>query len=1441
MGGNVEYYPLTHPQKGIWYTEKLYPGTGIGNISGTIKIKGDIDYSLLEKAVNLMLEKNDSLRLRIIQKDNDINQYVSPYIYCKLDYFDFSEQGLDKLYEWDTFQTQTPFLNFDSDLFYFALIKMNDNFGGIYVRLHHIIGDAWSMVMLSEIMRYYNNLSNGTVINESNKPSYIEYILDEEHYINSNRFHKDKEFWNEKYKTIPDLTTIKVSKSNDSYIRAKRKTFIVPARLSLKIREYCRDNKTSVFVLFYAALSMYINRITSKEDLVFGTLVLNRSNVREKETMGMFMSIAPVRIKVNGNLKFISFVDEISKEWMSILRHQKYPFDLLMCDLREANKGMEKLYDIILNYQNAKLCKTDGNISYEGRWHVNGCQTESLRIHLNDREDDGNIILDYDYLCDLFHAKEIEFIHDHIIRLLWHALDNPLKEICRIEMISEKEKYKVLYDFNNTAFNYPMNKTIHQLFEEQVERTPENIAIIFEDIQMTYSELNKKSNQLAGALRGKGVKPDSIVGLMVHRSPEMIIGLLGILKAGGAFLPCDHEYPDERISFMLEDSKAGILITNKCFDKRINFVGNKVYIDHNDVYDMDGTNLSLVNKPSDLAYVIYTSGTTGNPKGVMIEHKAINNFVHGISCFMNYSPGIPAITMTTMSFDVFICEVMPSIVKGLKLIIAGEEQQKIPKLLSQLITRHRIEKMVATPSKIQLLVDDEECKWCLRYMKEIIVGGEVFTDKLRTKLKAVTDAKVFNGYGPTEATVGVTFKDITDDKKITIGKPIANTRIYILDSNRIPVPIGVSGEVYIGGDSVSRGYLNRVQLTNERFIPNPFIHSDIIYKTGDLARWYPKGEIEFLGRIDQQVKIRGYRIELAEIENKLSECKFVKEAVVIDREDINGKKYLCAYFVSDTNLTISQIKAFLSRDLPYYMVPSIFVKVDSIPLTQNGKVDRRRLPEVSGCELKDSEYEAPRNEIEEKLAEIWSKVLGMGNIGINDSFFDIGGDSLSVIQVQTAVFQYNWNLTTQDFYKYQTIKSLSDKIRGIIEDFKVDEEEVRQEIAFTGEYDVKRLFGLDGVNSFNGFFLTGATGYLGIHLLHELIHQTDANVYCLVRGKTRDEASSRLKKLLKFYFSSDYGELFDKRIFILNGDIIYEKFGLTNERYDYLAQNVDAVIHSAGLIKHYGKYDPSEKVNVGGTAEVVNFALKNRKMLYYMSTLSVSGHYLVRQSENEVTFTENNFYIGQHYKDNIYVRSKFEAEELVHEAIKHGLEAIIFRLGNISGRYSDGHFQINADENAFYNIIKSIIRLGYISDVLLDQSVDFSPVDCCAKAIVKIIFAKEYCGRVFHICNEKGTKMSELINMIVKLGIKVEVLSKESFRDYIEEISQDILQRENLRGVINDFNGEKQLDYKTSVIIKSDKTVEYLKQLGFKWPEIDKGYIGSIIDYLKRIDFFTKQ
>jgi amino acid adenylation domain-containing protein/thioester reductase-like protein len=1434
-----QYYPLTHPQTGIWHMEKLYPSVSMGNICATMRILTDVDYHLLECAVNLVLEKNDALRLRVVEEMGQALQYVADYSYQKLEFFDFSAD-INELYRWDESQNTMPFPVTDAALCYFAMVKVGPTDGGVYMKMHHLVADAWSMILCAnQIIEFYTNLKEGMPILPGDKPSFLAAIQTERCYQQSARFVKDRQFWLQKFADWQEATVLKNRKTGPIQTAARRKTLLLPQKLCNKIREHCEHNKVSEFSLFIAAVAMYINRVAGREDVTLGTTLLNRAGATEKETMGMFASIAvPLRLHITDDMNLNGFLRSISQEIMKILRHQKYPYDLLLSDVRERLGTTDSLFDVVVSYQNSKLVKRDAMDELVTRWHFNGHQIESLIINLNDRDQSGRLIIDYDYLSDMFYATEIEFIHQHIISLLWHALDNPVKPIAKLEMISEAEKKKILHTFNQTQAEFPSHKTIHQIFEEQAARTPDEPALYCGEETLTYRQLNEKANRLAHTLRQKGLGPEGVAGLMVYRSAEMVIGILGILKAGGGYLPIDPLCPPERAAFMLSDCNAAVLLVHNPTKDLPQAPVKILNLDEEVCYSGSRADPAPAATPDNLAYIIYTSGSTGNPKGVMLEHCGLVNRIHWMQKAYPLDADSVILQKTPYTFDVSVWEFTWWFFAGAKVCMLQPGGEKDPAVMIEAIRRYRVTTMHFVPSMLGIFLEFlEKCDEldALMSLKQVFASGEALNlpqvGTFNRLLYERHGTELYNLYGPTEATIDVSCFNCSPSvtlKTVPIGKPIDNIRLYILDKHLTLLPIGIPGELCIGGIGLARGYRNRPELTEAAFVPNPYAPGELLYRTGDLARWYAQGDIEYLGRLDHQLKIRGFRIELGEIENRLMKHAGVREAIAVGLDE-DGRKVLCAYYTG-TEIPAVKLKRFLGRTLPEYMVPSYYVHLKALPLSSNGKIDRKALPAPQSLVIGEVEYASPRNETDQKLAEIYAKVLKRPLVGIDDSLFDMGGDSLSVIQIYGSIYQCGWKISIADFYHYPTIRELSDSITGTASPGGAG---TLEEIEVPGWHCGDVPVDIEQAPC-TGLFLTGGTGFLGMHILAELMDTGDMTVYCLVRGASHQDARDRFLTLLHFYFGTTYDALMGTRIHIVNGDIAKERFGLSGEAYEALGQAVDTVIHSAAVTRFLGSYEQIGRINVGGTREAAGFALAHRCRFFHISTISVTGDYLVHNTGGG-SYTENNFYAGQNYMGNPYVRSKFEAENLVFQlARQEGLEAAVCRMGNLTGRLNDGVFQTNIGDNGFYSALRSVLSTGTVAQGLMEEEIEFSPVDLAARAVVRIVSARSSVHHIFHVFNPRHVPMQELVEMLRAAGTELQLGGTQG-------VDAPVLFNASAQnpGIEIYLNESGETAFLPVFQVSAQWTTAYLRALGFEWPTTDEAYIAVLLEYLKRVGYLT--
>lgn len=1408
-----EYFNLTNPQIGIWETEKFFGGTSIGNIGGTLLLKEEINIEIWQKAINKLIEVNDAIRLRINLKDGKPIQYLSNHKNKVFNIVDFAGKTKEEQDAWISEKMQTPFELLKSDLFEVFILKSWNGEQGYYFKLHHIIADAWTVSLIgTETLEYYRKLMKGESIENEVKPSYLDFIKTEQEYLSSSRFLKDKEYWKEKFEERPNLVSIKLKNIDNPNTKAKRMTFIIEGEDARAIRFFCKDNKISPAVLFEGVLSIYISRFLDIKNIIIGTPVLNRSGGIEKNTAGMFVSTIPIKVSMDDGDTFSDLCKKIGKEHMSVFRHQKYPYNLMLAEIRKKHKISYNLYDFTVSYQNAKILNTNHHYSFRTRWYFNGNLPESLNLHIEDRDDSGFFVLHYDYLVDMFTENEIEDLNKRIQLLMTQAIENPKFKISHMELVDKVERERLMDEFNNTYVDYSKDKCVHEIFEEQVKNIPNDIAVVFKDRKLTYSELNRRCNLLARILRNRGVKRKDITGIMLERSEDIFIAQFGILKSGGSYLPIDPTYPPERIRYILQDSNMKMIITSSQLEKDhlLDIEVEVICINELAFNNEKVVNLANINESNDGAYLIYTSGSTGKPKGIIVNHRGVVNFCkNNIEVYTGRNLEVLKcfVSTTTISFDAFVTESLLPLLNGLTVVIADENEQNIQSKLNKLIVKNNVEVIQTTPTRMKLLISDKDNLEYLTHLKSIMLGGEELTKTLYKQLKEITEARIFNIYGPTETTDWSTKTEIISED-ITIGKPIGNTQIYILDKYMKPVPIGVCGEIYIGGDGVSNGYYNREGLTKEKFLYNHFKKEGKMFRTGDLGYWRNNGDIVHIGRNDFQVKIRGLRIELGEIERVLQKHPLIEDAIVNSVQGKNRNINLCAYYVSPKEIAKDELSEFLKESLPDYMIPVFFMHLEEVPLTPNGKVDRQALPKPSLERKQTLEYVAPSNKLEEKLEEILCSVFEAEKISVKAHFFnDLGGDSLSVILVQSLAEKQGIDIKAREIYEYPTIRLIAANLK------KKKNETINNE---EGYYDITtKLREFNSRKKLKKVLLTGATGFLGAHILWELLDSKVEEVVCLVRDE------SKLNETLKYYFCEELIVLKRKKIVLVKADIKDTNFGLSKDEYKQLTESIDTVIHAAANVRHFGFWDEFYKTNIEGTQEVINFCIKSKAKLHHISTLGVSGEGLVKQTKVNPEFTEDNLYIGQDYKSNVYIYSKYLAEKDVIDSIEEGLDACIYRVGNLMWREYDGKFQKNHKENGFISRINAIKKLGIIPEEFINSKIDITPVDRCAEAIIKLAKTSDRC-QIYHLINHNELSYHRIFREINK---KLEVVRIEEFLDSINENKQD----ESV-GILSLYLNEIKYDMqKLNLQIKSEKTKKILEDLGFNWSIPSKRYLEKYL------------
>lgn len=826
---------------------------------------------------------------------------------------------------------------------------------------------------------------------------------------------KQEEYWLDQLSGELNATGFMPDFHRTKRVEKKELEFTIPNDIWTDLVRISKKMEMSVYLILLTCLKSLILFHTGNEDIAVVSPVYKAN--RTKQTLNQSIVI---RNSVTADLTFKQLLLQIRETALEAYDHQDFPFEKILESL-EISQEIDHLFNIACLLKNihdqAGLDQLQSNIAFTFEIFEESLQAAVV------------------YNSELYNESTIKQLYKHYISLLQQILKNPQIKLSEITILSAEEEQKILVDFNNTQVEYPIDQTLHQLFEKQVERTPDSIAVVFGEEQLTYQELNIRANQLATTLREKGVKPDQIVAIMVERSLEMMIGIMGILKAGGAYLPISPDYPVDRITYMLGDSGTEILLTHKGFVDQIESSIEIFDLEDGSLYVGEGANLQWVNTSQDLAYVIYTSGSTGRPKGVMIEHAGVINRLNWMVKKYSFGSDDIILQKTPFTFDVSVWELFGWTLVGAKLSLLVPEGEKDPSILMESIQKQGVTRIHFVPSMLNLFLQHiEECKEYSRLssLKQVFASGEALTlaqvERFNNLLYENNTTRLSNLYGPTEATVEVSYFECSTGEKlerVPIGKPIDNTQLYVVDQNNQLCPVGVPGELCIAGDGVARGYINKPDLTAQKFVPNPFGPGQI-YHTGDLTRWLPDGNIEFLGRIDFQVKIRGFRIELGEIENQILQHEAVKETIVVVKEDASGSKYMCAYLVGDRELTVTELRSHLAQQLPAYMIPAYFIQLDQMPLNHNGKINRKAFPEPTSNLKMGGEYIPPTNAIEERLVAIWQEVLGVEGIGIGHNFFEVGGHSLKAAEIVSRIHkELNIAVPLSILFEHTSIKEVA--------------------------------------------------------------------------------------------------------------------------------------------------------------------------------------------------------------------------------------------------------------------------------------------------------------------------------------------------------------------------------------------------------------------------------
>ncbi|MCP2727559.1 amino acid adenylation domain-containing protein [Symplocastrum sp. BBK-W-15] len=1059
-------FPLSFAQQRLWVLAQLEPESPFYNMFKAVRLNGSLNIAILQRSLNEIIRRQESLRTTFTMVDGTPMQVIAAKGTMELAVVDLQKlsetQQSEQLQQVATQQQLQPFDISQDLLLRVTVVQLGQESHVLLLTMHHIISDGWSLgVFIEELFRLYQGFLSGSISTLTELPiQYVDFTLWQRQWLQGELLQNQINYWKEELADAPPLLELPTDRPRPPVQTFKGRCFPcqIDEQLTEKLNLISQKSDVTLFMTLQAALAILLYRYSGEEDVLVGTPIANRNHQEIEPLIGFFVNTLVLRTRLAGNPSFAQLLQQVRAYSLKAYTNQDVPFEQVVEGLQlERNLSHTPLFQVVLALQNTPISQIEiTGLTIDEMFLENVNAKFDIALQLWQVKTDKGTALEgfWQYNSDLFDRDRIARMTGHFQTLLAGIVANPEHLVGELPLLTEQERHQLLVTWNDTKRPYPDNKSIHELFEEQVEKTPDAVAVVYENESLTYGELNGQANQLAHYLQSLGVTTETLVGICVERSLLMIVGFLAILKAGGAYVPLDSDYPPERLAYMLQDAGVSVLLTQEKLVAHLPKTQARVVILDTDwqlISNYSQEKTISESEANHLAYVIYTSGSTGQPKGVAVTHQAVNRLVCNTD-YVKLTPNHSIAQASNPAFDAATFEIWGALLNGGKLVGISKEVLLSPSELVIQLRQKQINVLFVTTALFNELVS--QVPGIFQTLEILLFGGEaVDLSWVRTLLQQGPPRRLLHVYGPTESTTFSSWYLVQEVPEtatnLPIGRPIANTRIYILNSHLQPVPIGVPGELCIAGDGLAKGYLNRPDLTEEKFIQHCLASSQRLYKTGDLVRYLPDGNIEFIGRIDNQVKIRGFRIELEEIAAVLKQHPQVRRVVVLAREDRPGIKRLAAYIVPEQpQPTANTLRQFLKEKLPDYMVPASFTILDALPITPNGKVDRRALP-VPEIELDDANnYLSPRTPSEEILVQIWQDVLGLKQVGISDNFFALGGDSIIAIQIIARANQAGLKLTPKQLFGHQTIAELA-AVAGTILTVQAEQGLVTGEIPLT--------------------------------------------------------------------------------------------------------------------------------------------------------------------------------------------------------------------------------------------------------------------------------------------------------------------------------------------------------------------------------------------------------
>ncbi|SEA06395.1 amino acid adenylation domain-containing protein/thioester reductase domain-containing protein [Pseudobutyrivibrio sp. ACV-2] len=1343
-------YVGSYHQERIWFIDafergSLYEGGPVyHNIPLILYAKDGFDKRTVRATLDFLAEQNEILRTRVVTVDNQVFQEISEDVtipFCVIDKQNGNvtcDEAVDTLLK---FNDEAFIKGISGSLIQAIMLNVNVCESYLLVTLHHLICDDTTKQLFKDaFLQVYQQLEAGeephidAEDDEDDMTALLGAFLDPDMLVASDE---------SEAKTYKELAMQQKDMADDII---EKEVMYWKGRLHERIQalEIPTDEKRAAVHIYKAAVEQYplskelldelnlfsIRYGISKEKFfltVFKIILMKYSNLSEinigtsicdkrqeslKQVMGPMSNLVLLSDDLDEDKSFIDIAEIVGNTLDDAREHSVIPFDKLVMEINPENDmSRTALFDILYNYRveenDYRICELDYNLGW-GKYDYN--------LLVKENPSGINFIMTYNGLY--FKESTIKRLLKNIEKLCSWVLENPNTSIVEADYISDAEKQYLLNEWNETYKGTLSNKAIHQVFEEKAAQFKDRIAITDEVFEITYDALNKKANRIANYLKKKGVADEDKVAIILDKSIDCLAIILGILKAGACYVPMNTHLPIERIDYMLKDCNAKICIVSENFisDRQLSpaLVTCKELAKE---CENESEEFASHYNPNGLAYIIYTSGTTGKPKGVLLEHKSVTRLIQDNAALFNFTENDVWTMFHSYNFDFSVWEMYGCLLNGGKLVIVSEDAARDVKRFRRMLVENEVTILNQTPSAFYVL-DKEEATYENKELsvRMIIFGGEALnTAKLKGWASRYEDTEFINMYGITETTIHVTFRrltrDIIENGVNTIGKPLPTYKGYVLDKNMQLVPAGVKGEFVVGGSGVARGYLNLPELTNQKFIDNPFASGERLYRSGDLVRINADGELEYLGRIDKQVQIRGFRIEIGEIETRLLSHPTIQEVSVLSQDNGMGSLELVAFLVikEGTKVNSIDLSNYLKNTLPDYMVPAKFLKVDAIPLTSNGKVDERKLRELEGESLgSGEEFVEATTELQKQLVEIFRQTINTEKIGIYDNYFHLGGNSILVTKLTYLINEkFKVEVPYRYFFTKPTVKAVEDYIVN------ANPKNAEADVTEGWEADLDMPLAIEAgvpyANTCENVLLTGATGFLGAYLLKSLLEKTDCNIYCLVRAEDAVKAFERVASNLKYYGIDVLSQL--HRVKAIAGDLGQPLLGLNENQFAELANTVDEIYHNGAIALYGYSYEQLRAANVLGTAEIIKLAAQaKRKAIHYVSTVSVfDGSAKNKVLEDDIPDC------GKLKNQGGYGMTKLVAEALLRKAREQGLKVNIYRPGRIVGCTENGACQT---KDFLWMLVRACVEINSFMDSNVPS--EMTPVDLLADTIVDI-------------------------------------------------------------------------------------------------------------------------